>query len=81
MPTLVLKISDIKCRYAGLNPAAVVLVAHRPCAEIPRRRGQARSGQANAEAVRAGAVNLARHIENLQGLWSAGLRGNQRIPH
>ena len=61
------KFLDIKCRYAGLNPAAVVLVA--TVRALKSHGGVAKPdlGKPNAEAVRAGAVNLARHIENLQG--------------
>ena len=61
------KFLDIKCRYAGLHPAAVVLVA--TVRALKSHGGVAKPdlGKPNAEAVRAGAVNLARHIENLQG--------------
>ena len=61
------KFLDIKCRYAGLNPAAVVLVA--TVRALKSHGGVAKPdlSKPNAEAVRAGAVNLARHIENLQG--------------
>ena len=61
------KFLDIKCRYAGLHPAAVVLVA--TVRALKSHGGVAKPdlGKPNAEAVRAGSVNLARHIENLQG--------------
>ncbi len=60
------KFLDIKCRYAGLNPAAVVLVA--TVRALKSHGGVAKPdlGKPNAEAVRS-SVNLARHIENLQG--------------
>ena len=61
------KFLDIKCRYAGLHPAAVVLVA--TVRALKSHGGVAKPdlGKPNAEAVRAGSVNLARHIENMQG--------------
>ena len=61
------KFLDIKCRYAGLNPAAVVLVA--TVRALKSHGGVAKTdlNKPNAEAVRAGAANLIRHIENLQG--------------
>ncbi|MDR3942270.1 MAG: formate--tetrahydrofolate ligase, partial [Gemmiger sp.] len=61
------KFLDIKCRYAGLHSAAVVLVA--TVRALKSHGGVAKPdlGKPNAEAVRAGSVNLARHIENLQG--------------
>ena len=61
------KFLDIKCRYAGLNPAAVVLVA--TVRALKSHGGVAKPdlNKPNAEAVKAGAVNLERHIENLRG--------------
>ena len=61
------KFLDIKCHYAGLHPAAVVLVA--TVRALKSHGGVAKPdlGKPNAEAVRAGSVNLTRHIENLQG--------------
>ncbi len=61
------KFLDIKCRYAGLHPAAIVLVA--TVRALKSHGGVAKPdlSKPNADAVRAGSVNLARHIENLQG--------------
>ncbi|WP_294809180.1 formate--tetrahydrofolate ligase [uncultured Gemmiger sp.] len=61
------KFLDIKCRYAGLNPAAVVLVATVRALKSHGGVAKADLNKPNAEAVRAGAANLTRHIENLQG--------------
>ena len=61
------KFLDIKCRYAGLNPAAVVLVATVRALKSHGGVAKADLNQPNAAAVRAGAANLTRHIENLQG--------------
>ncbi|WP_294801845.1 formate--tetrahydrofolate ligase [uncultured Gemmiger sp.] len=60
------KFLDIKCRYAGLNPAAVVLVATVRALKSHGGVAKADLNKPNAEAVRAGAANLTRHIENLQ---------------
>ena len=61
------KFLDIKCRYAGLNPAAVVLVATVRALKSHGGVAKADLNKPNAEAVRAGAANLTRHIENLRG--------------
>ena len=61
------KFLDIKCRYAGLNPAAVVLVATVRALKSHGGVAKADLNKPNASAVSAGAANLTRHIENLQG--------------
>ena len=61
------KFLDIKCRYAGLNPAAVVLVATVRALKSHGGVAKADLNKPNAAAVRVGAANLTRHIENLQG--------------
>ena len=61
------KFLDIKCRYAGLNPAVVVLVATVRALKSHGGVAKADLNKPNAAAVRAGAANLTRHIENLQG--------------
>ena len=61
------KFLDIKCRYAGMNPAAVVLVATVRALKSHGGVAKADLNKPNAAAVRAGAANLTRHIENLQG--------------
>ncbi len=60
------KFLDIKCRYAGLNPTAVVLVATVRALKSHGGVAKADLGKPNAEAVRAGSVNLTRHIDNLK---------------
>ncbi len=59
------KFFNIKCRKAGLNPDAVVLVA--TIKAIKMQAGVARDAlsEENVEAVTKGAVNLGRHIRNL----------------
>ncbi|MGX7894792.1 formate--tetrahydrofolate ligase [Tsuneonella sp. HG222] len=59
------KFMDIKCRLAGLEPDAIVLVA--TVRALKMNGGVAKKDLAdpNVDAVRKGAVNLERHIENL----------------
>jgi formate--tetrahydrofolate ligase len=60
------KFFDIKCRQAGLRPDAAVIVA--TVRALKHHGGAARADLAaeNVAAVRAGGVNLARHIENVR---------------
>ena len=60
------KFFDIKCRMAGLNPDAVVLVA--TVRALKYNGGVAKDdlNQENLEALKKGIVNLEKHIENLQ---------------
>jgi formate--tetrahydrofolate ligase len=59
------KFMNIKCRQAGLAPDAAVIVA--TVRALKMNGGVARADLAaeNVAAVRAGAVNLVRHIENI----------------
>ncbi|MDE0173634.1 MAG: formate--tetrahydrofolate ligase [Defluviicoccus sp.] len=61
------KFIDIKCRKAGFEPDAVVLVA--TIRALKMHGGVARDalGAENVAAVREGVANLKRHIENIQG--------------
>ncbi len=60
------KFFDIKCRYAGLTPDAVVLVA--TIRALKYNGGVARSEltNENVEALKKGSVNLRTHIENMR---------------
>ncbi|MEO5708066.1 MAG: formate--tetrahydrofolate ligase [Alteraurantiacibacter sp.] len=61
------KFMDIKCRLAGLKPDAVVLVA--TVRALKMNGGVAKKDLTTGEnvaAVRAGSVNLRRHIENVK---------------
>ncbi len=60
------KFLDIKCRYAGVAPSAVVLVATVRALKSHGGVAKADLGKPNAAAVRAGAANLERHIDNLK---------------
>ena len=61
------KFFDIKCRKAGLKPDAAVIVA--TIRALKYNGGAARDAlsEENVEAVRAGLVNLGRHLENVSG--------------
>jgi formate--tetrahydrofolate ligase len=59
------KFMDIKCRIAGLAPDAIVLVATVRALKMNGGVAKKDLGEPNVDAVRAGAVNLERHIENL----------------
>lgn len=60
------KFFDIKCRMAGLKPAAVVLVATIRALKYNGGVAKADLNNENLEALKAGIVNLEKHIENLQ---------------
>jgi formate--tetrahydrofolate ligase len=59
------KFFDIKCRYAGLKPDAVVLVATVRALKYNGGVAKADLVNENLEALKAGAVNLEAHIDNL----------------
>ncbi len=60
------KFLDIKCRYAGLKPNAIVVVA--TCRALKYNAGisKAECGEVNLEALKKGIVNLGVHIENMR---------------
>lgn len=60
------KFFDIKCRFAGLKPACVVLVATVRALKYNGGVPKAELVQENLEALKKGAVNLEAHIDNLQ---------------
>ncbi|MCR5271866.1 MAG: formate--tetrahydrofolate ligase [Lachnospiraceae bacterium] len=60
------KFFDIKCRKAGLKPDAVVLVATVRALKYNGGVPKNELGGENLEALKAGIVNLEKHIENLQ---------------
>ena len=59
------KFFDIKCRKAGLNPEAVVIVATVRALKMNGGVARADLGEENVEAVQNGCANLGRHLENL----------------
>ncbi|WP_017669472.1 formate--tetrahydrofolate ligase [Blastomonas sp. AAP53] len=60
------KFFDIKCRQAGLTPAAAVIVATVRALKMNGGIAKSDLGSEDVEAVRRGSVNLVRHIENLR---------------
>ena len=60
------KFLDIKCRYAGLKPSDIVLVA--TCRALKYNGGvpKAEVSKENLEALKKGIVNLGVHIENMR---------------
>jgi len=61
------KFLDIKCRFAGLVPDAVVLVATVRALKMHGGVAQADLKQPDPAAVERGIVNLEKHLENLLG--------------
>ena len=61
------KFFDIKCRKAGLTPAAAVIVATVRAMKMNGGVAKADLGTENVEAVRKGCPNLGRHIANTKG--------------
>ncbi|MCQ2538641.1 MAG: formate--tetrahydrofolate ligase, partial [Lachnospiraceae bacterium] len=59
------KFLDIKCRMAGLKPDAVVLVATVRALKYNGGVPKTETAVENLEALKAGIVNLEKHIENL----------------
>ena len=60
------KFMNIKCRKAGLAPAAVVVVATVRAMKMNGGVAKADLGPENVDAVKAGCPNLGRHIENVK---------------
>ena len=60
------KFFDIKCRKAGLTPAAAVLVATMRALKMHGGVAKNALGSENLSALEAGLANLARHIVNLR---------------
>lgn len=60
------KFFDIKCRYAGLTPDCVVLVATIRALKMHGGAGFAELRKENLEALSRGIENLEKHLENMQ---------------
>ena len=61
------KFFDIKCRKAGLKPAAAVIVATVRAMKMNGGVAKADLGTENVDAVKKGCANLGRHIANTKG--------------
>jgi len=60
------KFFNIKCRSAGLNPDAAVIVATVRALKMHGNVGKDDLGEENVEALKEGCSNLVRHIENVK---------------
>ena len=60
------KFFNIKCRKAGLKPAAVVLVATVRALKMHGGVGKDKLGKENVKAVKLGCANMGRHLKNLK---------------
>lgn len=60
------KFLDIKCRYAGFAPSAIVVVATLRALKYNGGVPKADTAKPNVEAVKAGLCNLAAHVENMK---------------
>ncbi len=60
------KFFDIKCRMAGLNPEAAIIVASVRALKLHGGVKKDQLGKPDADAVRRGAANLTRHVRNVK---------------
>lgn len=60
------KFLNIKCRQSGLRPDAIILVCTVRAMKMQGGVAKADLGAPNSDAVKAGCVNLVRHIENMK---------------
>ena len=63
------KFLDIKCRQAGLNPDAVVIVATVRALKMHGGVAKTELGSENLEALEAGIPNLLRHVSNIKNVY------------
>ena len=63
------KFLDIKCRYAGLKPSAVVIVATVRALKMHGGLAKSELGSENLEALEKGIPNLLRHVSNIKNVY------------
>ncbi len=63
------KFLDIKCRYAGLTPSAVVIVATVRALKMHGGVPKTKLGAENLEALEKGIPNLLRHVSNIKNVY------------
>ncbi len=63
------KFLDIKCRYAGMEPSAVVIVATVKALKYNGGVDKANLAQENLEALERGLPNLLKHVENITQVY------------
>ncbi len=64
------KFMDIKCRFAGINPDAIVIVATLRALKYNGGVKKADLKEENVSALKSGFANLQKHIENMQSFGS-----------
>lgn len=74
------KFFDIKCRYAGLKPDAVVIVATVRALKYNGGVPKSELGKENLEALEKGISNLERHIENVAKFGVPAVVAINRFP-
>ncbi len=74
------KFLDIKCRQAGLRPAAVVIVATVRALKMNGGVAKPDLGREDVAAVTRGGVNLVRHIENIRQFGVPAVVAINRFP-
>ena len=74
------KFFHIKCRQAGLQPAATVVVATVRALKMHGGKGVKELGTPDVEAVRRGLENLAKHVENVQMFNMPAIVAVNRFP-
>lgn len=74
------KFFDIKCRHAGLNPALSVLVATAQALKLHGGVDPKALKEENVDALRAGFVNMDRHVENLRSFGQSVVICINRFP-
>ena len=63
------KFLDIKCRYAGLTPSAVVVVATVRALKMHGGTPKTELGAENLESLEKGIPNLLRHVSNIKNVY------------
>jgi len=74
------KFFDIKCRIGGLKPAAAVLVCSLQALKLHGGASESTMKEANATALKAGIVNLERHLHNLRAFGVPVVVAINRFP-
>ena len=63
------KFLDTKCRIAGIEPSAIVIVATVKALKLHGGADQATLSEENVEALKKGLPNLLKHIENVKNVY------------
>lgn len=74
------KFYDLKCRFAGLTPAATVIVATVRALKMNGGVAKENLGPENLEALARGIVNLEKHIENIGKFGVPAIVAINRFP-